>query len=489
MCVYSLTRDICFFYTTAINSHCFGFMPMDLQGIPSHPWPPPERDCFRSFLQDFLDLSGAEGVCSCMEEASCAGRLDWVSILFLKSFVPFSQGILKVIGIVTRGSARFGRLMASARNGDIFPPADLRYLKGVPKKENSKNITSRAKIVSFLMGIYESVAETLPDIRDDTFDPDDFPDFDVQVPELMDPYAIALQTSADKEKQVNPKQKKVRKRAFSTLTLNTQRRSAHEIRFLPPGKMKDFYDQMKLAHPSADGEPAVAFSTFWKVWKEDMPFLKFRPVSNHAQCSTCVRHKLLIRAMNGHLKCRQNQVQQYVQHLNSQYQDRLVYWDLRGFARDKTPFQAVMILDGMDQGKFAYPRSDLFRSKSLAGFNRPRARIAGCICHGRLILFTVAAANLPKDANSCIETTAHVLHLLATQCRVDLRRMIISVQADNTSREVKNNHYIRFLASLVSHGILFLRSIKILFYFLQAQCQKDVACFFCDTKVAYYLCT
>ena len=379
--------------------------------------------------------------------------------------------------------------MAAARNGDILPPADLRYLKGVPKKENSKNNTSRSRIVSFLMGLYESVAETLPDIRDDTFDPDDFPDFDVQVPELMDPYAIALQTSADKEKQVNPKQKKVRKRAFSTLTLNTQRRSAHEIRFLPPGKMKDFYDQMKLAHPSADGEPAVAFSTFWKVWKEDMPFLKFRPVSNHAQCSTCVRHKLLIRAMNGHLKCRQNQVQQYVQHLNSQYQDRLVYWDLRGFARDKTPFQAVMILDGMDQGKFAYPRSDLFRSKSLAGFNRPRARIAGCICHGRLILFTVAAANLPKDANSCIETTAHVLHLLATQCRVDLRRMIISVQADNTSREVKNNHYIRFLASLVSHGILFLRSIKILFYFLQAQCQKDVACFFCDTKVAYYLCT
>lgn len=96
MCVYSLTRDICFFYTTAINSHCFGFMPMDLQGIPSHPWPPPERDCFRRFLQDFLGLSGAEGVCSCMEEAACAGKLkpDWVNIFFwkvCKSLRPFSQ--------------------------------------------------------------------------------------------------------------------------------------------------------------------------------------------------------------------------------------------------------------------------------------------------------------------------------------------------------------------------------------------------------------
>ena len=366
--------------------------------------------------------------------------------------------LLKVTDIVTfKGSARFGRFMAAAKKGDILPPTDLRYLKGVPKAQNRKNDTSRARIVSFLMGLYESVAETLPDIRDDTFDPDDFPDFDIQVPELMDPYATALGASeAEKETKKNPSQKKPRKRKFA-LTLNTQRRSAHEIRFLPPGKMKDYYDQMKLAHPTTDDEPAVAFSTFWKVWHEDMPFLKFRPVSNHAQCATCVRHKLLIRAMNGHLKCRQDQVQQYAQHLNAQYQDRLTYWDLRGFARDKTPFQTIMILDGMDQGKFAYPRSDLFRSKSLAGFNRPRAHIAGCICHGRLIVFTVAASHMPKDANSCIETTAHVLHRLATQCHVDLRRMIINIQADNTSREVKNIHYIRFIASLVSHGIFCLR--------------------------------
>jgi len=60
--------------------------------------------------------------------------------------------------------------------------------------------------------------------------------------------------------------------------------------------------------------------------------------------------------------------------------------------------------------------------------------------------------------------------------------MIISVQADNTSREVKNNHYIRFLASLVSHGILSLR-IKHVFYFLHKPNAKRIACYFCDEKV------
>ena len=66
-----------------------------------------------------------------------------------------------------------------------------------------------------------------------------------------------------------------------------------------------------------------------------------------------------------------------------------------------------------------------------------------------MIVFTVSAADVAKDANSCIETTAHVLHRLSQE--TDLRMMTLHVQADNTAREVKNNHYIRFLGSLVTH--------------------------------------
>ena len=154
--------------------------------------------------------------------------------------------------------------------------------------------------------------------------------------------------------------------------------------------------------------------------------------------------------MCGHLLARKQQVQAYAAHLRAQYQDRLTYWDIRGVSRDRTPFEVCAIIDGMDQGKFAYPRSDLFRSKDLSGMNRPRAHIAASILHGRMVVFTVSPADLPKDANASIETTAHCIHLLSQM--VPVSRMVLSIQSDNTPREVKNNHYLRWLCSLVSHG-------------------------------------
>lgn len=345
------------------------------------------------------------------------------------------------------GSARFGRLMKAVKDGDVVAPADMRYLKGIPKTGRGDN-DSRSQIVSFLSGIYESVAETLPDVRDDTFDPDDVAEavVSVEVPELMDPYVKAMESQPKSEK-------KPRKRKFS-VTLNTSRKElfAGQERWLPPGHIRDYYEQFKAG--MGDDQKVPAFSTFWRVWLQEYPFMKFRPRSNHAECATCIRHKLLIRALTGHMKARQLQVQNYAAHLRSQYQDRLRYWDLRGASRDKTPFLCVCILDGMDQSKFCYPRDDVFKAKSLQTLNRPRAHISACICHGRMVIFTVSPANLPKDANCCIETTANCLHRLRYECNMDLRRMVLHIQADNTSREVKNNHYLRWLGSLVSHGSL-----------------------------------
>ena len=303
-----------------------------------------------------------------------------------------------------------------------------------------------------LKGIYESVAETLPDVRDDTFDPDvDIPTVSCEVPELMDPYAKILGAKTVKKNTKKSKKKRKLKRK-GAVEVNADRKAAFQdqVRFLPPGAMKDYHEQFNSAYPRAADKKPVAFSTFWRVWSQEFPFMKIRATSNHAQCTTCIRHKLLIRGMNGHLNARKLQVEQYVQHLRAQYQDRLLYWDLRGVARDKTPFETILILDGMDQGKFAFPRSDLFRSKDLAGFSRPRAHIAGCILHGRLVLFTVSPSTLPKDANAAIETTAHCLHLLSKH--ISLRRLVLNIQADNTPREVKNNHYLRWLCSLVSRG-------------------------------------
>ena len=338
--------------------------------------------------------------------------------------------------------------MAAARAGEIVAPVDLRYLsKGLPA-QNSNN-SSRTRIVSFLRGIYESVAETLPDIKDEPGSGVDVTAITLGDPEIEDdPYVKALTDDT-----ILTKQKHQRKRRFN-LCLNTSRtKDSEEVRWLPPGHIRDFYEQMCVTESRSIDERPPAFSTFWRVWHEDFSFLKFRPTSSHAMCSTCLRHKLLIRGMSGHMKARVVQIEHYASHLRSQYNDRLRYYDLRGICRLRNLTEVLLIQDGMDQAKFTYPRSDLIsESKELAGMPRPRAHITGAVAHGFLVLFTISPADLPKDANTSIETTAHILHLLSKQ--MSLARVSLTIQADNTSREIKNNIYLRWIASLVSHGAL-----------------------------------
>ena len=341
------------------------------------------------------------------------------------------------------GSRRFGKLIQAARAKETLPPADMRYLKkGTPSKAEKKDDTSRARVISYLQGIYDSVAETLPDVRDDTCDTD--PVVTLEVPELVDPYVKAMNEAGGSDEAAPSSgakrkgDKKVRTRKFS-IQLHTERKHAQEDRYLPPGHIRDFWEQMKCSEALTGNEKPVAFSTFWRIWNQEYPFLKFRPTSSHSQCGTCMRHKMLIRGLTGHMKARQEQINQYISHLQSQYRDRICYWELRGKSRLKTN-DVLIILDGMDQQKFAYPRSPSFLSKELQGLNRPRSHISGVIVHGRFILFTVSPANVPKDANSCIETTAHCLQSLSQE--TDLSKITLHVQSDNTSREVKNNHYL-----------------------------------------------
>jgi len=352
--------------------------------------------------------------------------------------------------------------MGAARRGDISAPVDLRYLqKGIPKRGNDTSESSRARVVTYLRGVYDSVAETLPDVRDDTCEDVD-PGAEYMAVELPqadpDPYADAI-NNQEMRMKLKPKGKGIRSKRLG-LNLNTQRRpeNGYEKRWLPPGHMRDYFEQFLLTEPDsqAGGKP-VAFSTFWRVWVEEFgAVLQFRPTSSHALCSTCVRHKLLVRAFCGHLRARECQVAHYVAHLKAQYAERLAYWDLRSSARLTSSFHVVAICDGMDQAKFTYPRSDLFRSKELQGFQRPRAHISGAIIHGHAVFFFVSPAELRKDANSSIEMVAYILHLVSKE--VDLRRVTFHLQSDNTSREIKNNHTIRFLASLVSHGLMALPS-------------------------------
>jgi hypothetical protein len=359
----------------------------------------------------------------------------------------------------------------------VVAPVDLRYLqKGVPKRGSDGADETRGRVVTFLRGIYESVAETLPDVRDEGFDDvDAATDKVLQLPQAdLDPYAQAI---ADPQirLRLKPKSKGVRAQRLG-LQVNVHRHpeNGYEKRWLPPGHIREYYEQFLATEAGSDGgqTKSVAFSSFWRIWYQEFgSILQFRPVSNHAMCATCVKHKLLIKGFAGHLKARQCQLDHYIAHLRSQYNDRVVYWDLRAQSRLRNTLEVVIMIDGVDQAKFAYPRGELFRSKDLASFVRPRAHIAAALMHGRGIVFTVSPADVRKDANASIELIAVCLTQLSKQ--MDLQKLTLHIQSDNTSREVKNNHCMRFLSSLVCHGPLALLEVSPVILFLRLQKKED----------------
>ena len=179
--------------------------------------------------------------------------------------------------------------------------------------------------------------------------------------------------------------------------------------------------------------------TFWKTWRDDWSNkLRFRGRQQHALCSTCVSHKLLIKQLSNDLLKRNRQVQLYEEHKNAQYRDRRVYWSVRAEAM-LVPLTVCIILDGMDQGRFCCPRSEIMKSKSLEPLQRPRLHVNAAICHGRTLLVSVSPADFPKNTDVTIELVAACLTMLAHEGLV-LARAHLHLQLDNTSSSNKNNH-------------------------------------------------
>ncbi len=146
-------------------------------------------------------------------------------------------------------------------NGDPAPPVDMRYLMKPLVKLNAES--SRAQIVSFLENLYNSVAETLPDVKDGALDGDEFT-LTTPADQREDQYRDAL-TKDDLVTVTAPQRGKKRIRSKIKSVAITDGRhpsqSGLEIRFLPPGHIKDYFDQLR----ASDDEHNVSFSYFWKA--------------------------------------------------------------------------------------------------------------------------------------------------------------------------------------------------------------------------------
>ena len=246
-----------------------------------------------------------------------------------------------------------------------------------------------------------------------------------------------------KAKQGHSKLGKVRKYKAG-LKLHGERasdQSGHEPRYLPPGTMKEYFEQFKALNGGA------VFSTFWRTWRVEFPFLKFRGWSSHAQCATCVHHRILMKELAPFLQARTAQANLFHQHLMSQYRDRLCYWSWRGSSRLRTFPHVVIIQDGMDQQKFCWPRSRTMLAKDLTTLQRPKLAVIGVIVHGFMLLMSVSNPDHPKDSSCMAELLCHVLTRLS-QKGLRLADTTVHLFSDNTSRETKNSTTLRLLSAM-----------------------------------------
>lgn len=141
----------------------------------------------------------------------------------------------------------------------------------------------------------------------------------------------------------------------------------------------------------------------------------------------------------------------YNAHLRRQYRDRLRYWQIRAEARFQTRVLAL-ICDGMDQAKFAYPRSPVMQGKQWANLARPRCHIVGIKVHGFGIFMVVSEADCPKDSNHHLELILRAITDVRNRFNLDTSRFHLHIQSDNCVREVKNNTIARACASMCSRG-------------------------------------
>ena len=274
---------------------------------------------------------------------------------------------------------RLRGLVNAVMQGRSQAPTDKRYLMRTQAPSSVKT----GEVYSYLETLYESVAERLPE--------DDAVELD------MRGEAGTQQDQDDSEAE----ESNIILRADTEASVTV----GHDAKkYLPPGSIYDEYKQYL-----ALGNPKCTFQCFIEVWKTHFAgILAFRGKRQHAVCATCTRHKLLLSCMP-HAAARTRQRLLYDRHLADQYRDRMVYWKTRGDSRVPGSTTLSIIMDSIDQAKFAWPRSKIFRSKQFDAFHRPRLHITAAIAHGHAVLVFVSHSDITQAGATTVDMLAHLL--------------------------------------------------------------------------------
>lgn len=200
-----------------------------------------------------------------------------------------------------------------------------------------------------------------------------------------------------------------------------------------------------------------------KVWQEDFCHrLRVRFSTHHSKCSLCIKHRLIIRKLGHNPVARRAQFEELQKHLGRQMQDRKQYYDSRAKSRSHAArslgtlgvFEVCGILDSMDAAKYSWPKSATMAAKLFSKFHRPKMSCTTFLVHGHLCLTALTPSALTCNSSRTVEVVSHGLGLLFKK-NVNLGNAFLHLQADNCSKECKNQALARHLAMLTA-----LRRIK-----------------------------
>lgn len=135
-------------------------------------------------------------------------------------------------------------------------------------------------------------------------------------------------------------------------------------RYLPHGHLHDLYwlflgswevlQQAEAVRISQRLDVCPSWSSFRRRWHQLWKrLLRFRKVSQHAQCSTCFQLQRRMNEKSATWEVRMQAAADLKVHYQNQHLDRCIYWSLR-FASRASCDVLTIIIDSMDKAKFAW---------------------------------------------------------------------------------------------------------------------------------------
>ena len=224
--------------------------------------------------------------------------------------------------------------------------------------------------------------------------------------------------------------------------------------YLNPGCFEDLWLQYEA---STEPELRVSKSTLYKVWKQNWErVLRFRNVGQGKRCKVCARlDEERVQATTDEERMQIGRSKQ--EHIDEILADRAVTGrsihiaeqDARKPNEDGHDKLMTITIDGMDQAKFKVPRN-LSSSAEFESLWRPPLHVTGAIAHGHIEAYFILDTDVAKDSNMNATIMSRMMDLVKEKLGDNALPRNLAVQADNTTRESKNQHFLLYLSALVA---------------------------------------